>query len=759
MEAGNDTDYDISEDDWSYSQIDITEAPANAEVLCIDVHYEIVHPRVSDLVVDLSNEAISAEQRLWDGGEGDGENLSETVTGITFFEGQTANQAWTLWAQDETAGQTGYLDSWWIKVYYLACPDATCSGEFVSGRNTANYSIPLYDWARSDIVISGIDEPAYVTCMDVHYEIQHTYVSDLAVDLSNEDISLEYRLWDYEGGEGVNIDQTITGLTTFANEPVNQTWSLWAIDDMWGDDGYIDSWRIKIYYGSEQATAEHDLCENAMAVENGVAYSSATAGATGDYETACALGDSRDVWHVYTAPHTALATVTLVCTNFDTTLALFDECDGNELVCSDDTCTGTNSKLTWLMTAGTDYLIRVAGYEEATGSYTLMVNQEANVLPDEPNQPAPADDAADVETDVALTWNGWTGTTEAVVEAKSRPARSRQERVIYGDDDRLDEYAVTDADLRAAGDATVVLVAWSDLVDNGDGTYSLPATTFAEWYELLDPLWTGNVLCEDEPFRNQPAPGMCSGVLVAPDVVATAGHCMICDTPSETAFIFGFVMADDVTAVLTVNAEDVYRGAEVVGHQEGNSDWSLVRLDRTVTNHAPVRLRRTGEVADDQALVAIGYPFGLPRKYDAGGQVHDNAPYAYFQANLDTYDGSSGSAVFNLDSMEIEGFLVNGNEDFMEDAEAGCDRSNWCPDTGCPEWESVTRATLFSALVPSFDVYLGTDPGQLELVESDTPAPWFNVEALASGTTYYWQVVARNCCGQQAGPVWSFTTR
>jgi hypothetical protein len=130
----------------------------------------------------------------------------------------------------------------------------------------------------------------------------------------------------------------------------------------------------------------------------------------------------------------------------------------------------------------------------------------------------------------------------------------------------------------------------------------------------------------------------------------------------------------------------------------------------------------------------------------------------YFQANLDTYTGSSGSPVINLDSLMVEGFLVSGKDDFAEDAAAGCDRSNWCPETGCPDWESITRATLFSPLVPSFDVYLGTDPEQLQLIDSDLVTAWLNVGALEQATTYYWRVVARNASGETAGPVWSLTT-
>ena len=59
-----------------------------------------------------------------------------------------------------------------------------------------------------------------------------------------------------------------------------------------------------------------------------------------------------------------------------------------------------------------------------------------------------------------------------------------------------------------------------------------------------------------------------------------------------------------------------------------------------------------------------------------------------------------------------------------------------------------------------FDVYFDTvsppvaqiASGLLALTCPPSPGP------LAEGATYYWQVVARNDCGQTPGPVWSFTT-
>ena len=216
-------------------------------------------------------------------------------------------------------------------------------------------------------------------------------------------------------------------------------------------------------------------------------------------------------------------------------------------------------------------------------------------------------------------------------------------------------------------------------------------------------------------------------------------------------------MEDADTPTLTLDASQVYFGAEIVARQqEIDSDWALIRLDRPVMDHVPLDLRRAGQVPDQQDLFVVGHPLGLPRKYAGGAVVQDNTPASYFAANLDTYMGSSGSPVINTQTGVVEGLLFGGNVDFVRDGD--CERSSVCPDEGCPGWELATRTMEFADWVPSYDVYLGTDPGQMNLVCVDTPKPWCRVAVPLCGQRYIWQVVAKNHCGQTPGPLWSFTT-
>jgi subtilisin-like proprotein convertase family protein len=115
-------------------------------------------------------------------------------------------------------------------------------------ENGTNYSIPYFDWVYSPISIASAPAGATVYSIDVHFEVIHTNVGDLAIDLTDEDIEQEYRLWNYEGGSQDNIDTTIEMIGDFIGELANQTWKLYAWDCCEGNTGHIDYWWIQIWY-------------------------------------------------------------------------------------------------------------------------------------------------------------------------------------------------------------------------------------------------------------------------------------------------------------------------------------------------------------------------------------------------------------------------------------------------------------------------------------------------------------------------------
>ncbi|MDJ0893859.1 MAG: serine protease [Alphaproteobacteria bacterium] len=264
------------------------------------------------------------------------------------------------------------------------------------------------------------------------------------------------------------------------------------------------------------------------------------------------------------------------------------------------------------------------------------------------------------------------------------------QKVIYEIDDRDDIFNVTDPSVRSNADSVVSLVDFGDLIDNGDGTSTIRTQHFG----------TALGLCSSERFRDQPTAPFCSGFLVAPDIVATAGHCIDGGTLPRTRFVFGFRMKNSTEARLVVPNDDIFRGTAIIDRklEVGNgSDYALVQLDRPATGRPITKIRRNGKIGKGEPLYVIGHPSGLPQKYAPGAKVRDSSPDAYFVANLDTYGGNSGSPVFNEKDHVVEGILVRGETDFVFDG--SCRVSNVCPTTGC-RGEDVTRTSEFEDLVP-----------------------------------------------------------
>ena len=111
-------------------------------------------------------------------------------------------------------------------------------------------------------------------------------------------------------------------------------------------------------------------------------------------------------------------------------------------------------------------------------------------------------------------------------------AASSSDKVIYGSDDRLDIYQVTDAKLLKLADSTVGLFQASDVYLSGDKAH-LTTESYAQSYGL----------CKEEPFYDQNTGAFCSGSLVAPDVIMTAGHCIKSAASCQsTKFVFGSLL-------------------------------------------------------------------------------------------------------------------------------------------------------------------------------------------------------------------------
>jgi V8-like Glu-specific endopeptidase len=269
-------------------------------------------------------------------------------------------------------------------------------------------------------------------------------------------------------------------------------------------------------------------------------------------------------------------------------------------------------------------------------------------------------------------------------------AFSSEDKVVYGEDDRLDIHEVKDALYLDLATSTAAMIPPSALTKTGSKMVIKGST-------LED-----RGICKSAKFSQQITAAFCSGFLVGPDLLVTAGHCVKNNSDCRKfRWVFGYGIEDKKKTTFEVDSDDVYSCSKVISQSLDNrtsDDFALIKLDREVTGRTPLEVRTKGKIEKGTEILVIGHPTGLPTKVAAGARVRKNNKMTYFSSNLDTFGGNSGSAVFDAETGVVEGILVRGETDYVYNRELGCRVPKVCTDTGC-RGEDVTRITNIKKLM------------------------------------------------------------
>jgi V8-like Glu-specific endopeptidase len=267
-------------------------------------------------------------------------------------------------------------------------------------------------------------------------------------------------------------------------------------------------------------------------------------------------------------------------------------------------------------------------------------------------------------------------------------AKVDSHNVIYGEDNRKDVFESTNASFIELSKSTAAMINGSNLniLDNGDVVV------------------TGRTLesrgvCSNERFSKQISAANCSGFLVADNKLVTAGHCIKSEADCKSfKWVFDYKVEYSDQGKVNVSKSSVYSCKRIISRSLESytkDDYAFIELDRKVEDRQPLKVRKSGKISKGDDLVVIGHPTGLPTKIADGAKVR-SLQGKFFVANLDTYGGNSGSAVFNVQTEEVEGILVRGENDYVN-SNMGCQVSNVCTDEGC-RGEDVTYITNIEGL-------------------------------------------------------------
>ncbi len=185
-------------------------------------------------------------------------------------------------------------------------------------------------------------------------------------------------------------------------------------------------------------------------------------------------------------------------------------------------------------------------------------------------------------------------------------------------------------------------------------------------------------LCADEKFSDHHSVNSCTGFLIAEDLLASAGHCFSSDLDcSNKVIVFDVFQKNEVKKGYRISNKNIYECKEVVSRvldSENSIDYVVIRLKRKVADRPILKLRTAGLISSNEKVFMIGHPLGLPLVVSTTANIVESDNDHFFKATLDSFEGNSGSPVFNSKTFEVEGILVRGEEDFFKDLSLQCSR-------------------------------------------------------------------------------------
>ncbi len=190
-------------------------------------------------------------------------------------------------------------------------------------------------------------------------------------------------------------------------------------------------------------------------------------------------------------------------------------------------------------------------------------------------------------------------------------------------------------------------------------------------------------LCPDEKFSKKPSTTACTGFLVKPKVLVTAGHCVLDQNDCLSKKII-FNLLDSSNRLFSskrlVKANQVFNCKQIIAHGADESmDYSIIELEEDTKDSIPLIVNDSSHGVKPSSVYMLGHPYGLSLMHSQSSIVNDSESMGndgdlIFKASLDSFEGNSGSPVFNSETHKVEGILINGQDDLFFDSQNKCYR-------------------------------------------------------------------------------------
>ncbi len=200
-------------------------------------------------------------------------------------------------------------------------------------------------------------------------------------------------------------------------------------------------------------------------------------------------------------------------------------------------------------------------------------------------------------------------------------------------------------------------------------------------------------LCPEEAFYSQPVVGVGTAWLYDTNKMITASH--VFERSIENyVVIFGYQILNSKGLIdVFIPKSRIYDIQKII-QKDLDLDLVAFELDRSALG-VPLQWENTPKgIGGETEIYMIGYPTGLPLKIAMNASIEENNHPNYFYTSLDSFQGNSGSPVFNFYTNKVIGVLVSGEIDYKFNG--NCYYSPLCKTPYC-KGEKVVKLNSFLA--------------------------------------------------------------
>ena len=233
---------------------------------------------------------------------------------------------------------------------------------------------------------------------------------------------------------------------------------------------------------------------------------------------------------------------------------------------------------------------------------------------------------------------------------------------LYGEDNRSEFYQLKDKKIQELSKAMAYQV---------ERHYELKGWTFNRFWTILTRSFEDAGICSSEKYSKQPSMrNNCTGVLIAPKLILTAGNCITDHYCKNDLYywMFNYNLKSESSFNVKRSRKNFYlckRLLTRVYDPSTATSYAVIELKKAVRGVTPVELSSKEELQDGDKVFTMGHLRGLPLKIDTGGRVF-NSTQDYFFTNSDISGSTLGSGIFNSRTYKLEGLMVHGTRSHIK---------------------------------------------------------------------------------------------